>query len=191
MGTYVCFDRHIHIGYETRTNGILSQLGYVDINEQMLNEIVNNKRLKCIQISECLPDEAYQKIDQILLVRPDITFRLFHFLNCQEIDVSFLKNIPHMKRLRIDCIDFKSNTNRINLSVLAELSLKSLRMECFDLIDYEFIQNLSDELEELLIMADTMGAGIRFDCTWLLKYKNLHTLWLGKKAKKNLEKSKR
>ena len=47
MGTYVCFDRHIHIGYETRTNGILSQLGYVDINEQMLNEIVNNKRLKC------------------------------------------------------------------------------------------------------------------------------------------------
>ena len=29
-------------------------------------------------------------------------------------------------------------------------------------------------------MADTMGAGIRFDCTWLLKYKNLHTLWLGK-----------
>ena len=188
MGTYVCFDRHIHIGYETRTNGILSQLGYVDINEQMLNEIVNNKRLKCIQISECLPDEAYQKIDQILLVRPDITFRLFHFLNCQEIDVSFLKNMPHMKRLRIDCIDFKSNTNRINLSVLAELSLKSLRMECFDLIDYEFIQNLSDELEELLIMADTMGAGIRFDCTWLLKYKNLHTLWLGKKDKKNLEK---
>ena len=188
MGTYVCFDRHIHIGYETRTNGILSQLGYVDINEQMLNEIVNNKRLKCIQISECLPDEAYQKIDQILLVRPDITFRLFHFLNCQEIDVSFLKNMPHMKRLRIDCIDFKSNTNRINLSVLAELSLKSLRMECFDLIDYEFIQNLSDELEELLIMADTMGAGIRFDCTWLLKYKNLHTLWLGKKAKKDLEK---
>ena len=61
MGTYVCFDRHIHIGYESRTNGILSQLGYVDINEQMLNEIVNNKRLKCIQISECLPDEAYQK----------------------------------------------------------------------------------------------------------------------------------
>lgn len=36
----------------------------------------------------------------------------------------------------------------------------------------------------IFYMADTMGAGIRFDCTWLLKYKNLHTLWLGKKAKK-------
>ena len=44
MGTYVCFDRHIHIGYETRTNGILSQLGYVDINEQMLNEIVKEQK---------------------------------------------------------------------------------------------------------------------------------------------------
>ena len=86
MGAYVCFDRHIHIGNETLTNGVLSQLGYADINEQMINEIGNNKRLKWIQISECLPDEAYQKIDQILSVRPDITFRLFYFLDCQRLE---------------------------------------------------------------------------------------------------------
>ena len=92
-----------------------------------------------------------------------------------------------MKRLQINCIDFKGNQSRINLSVLAKLSLKSLHIECFDLRDYGFIQNLSEELEELSIMADTMGPGIRFDCTWLLKYKNLQTLWLGKKARKNLE----
>lgn len=131
MGARICFDRHIHIGNETRINGILSQLGYADINEQMLNEIGNNKRLKWIQISDCLPNEAYQKIDQILLVRPDITFRLFHFINYHEIDISFLMNMPHMKRLQIDCIDFKSNPNRINLSVLAELNLKLLRLESF------------------------------------------------------------
>ena len=187
MGVDICFDRHIHIGNETRTNGGLSQLGYAEINEQMINAIGNNKRLKWIQISEYLPDEAYQKIDQILSVRPDITFRLFHFLDCQEIDISFLMNIPHMKRLQINCIDFKGNQSRINLSVLAKLSLKSLHIECFDLRDYGFIQNLSEELEELSIMADTMGPGIRFDCTWLLKYKKLQTLWLGKKARKNLE----
>ena len=91
-----------------------------------------------------------------------------------------------MKKVQIDCIEFKNNPKRINLSVLAELNLKSLHIECFDLRDYEFIQNLSDELEELSIMADTMGPGIKFDCTWLLKYKNLQTLWLGKKAKKIL-----
>jgi hypothetical protein len=44
MGAHICFDRHIHIAYETRTNGILSQLGYVDINEQMLNEIVKEQK---------------------------------------------------------------------------------------------------------------------------------------------------
>ena len=96
-------------------------------------------------------------------------------------------NMPHVKNLRIDCIDFRSNPKRINLSVLTELNLKSLHIECFDLRDYEFIQNLSDELEELSIMADTMGSGIKFDCTWLLKYKKLQTLWLGKKAKKKIE----
>lgn len=188
MGVHICFDRHIHIGNETKTNGILSQLDHTDINEQTLNEIGNNKKLKWIQISDYLPNEAYRKIDQILSVRPDITFRLFHFINNYEIDISFLIDMPHMKRLQIDCIDFKSNSKRINLSVLEELSLKSLRMECFDLRDYEFIQNLSDEIEEISVMADTMGSGIKFDCTWLLKYKNLQILWLGKKAKKNLEK---
>ena len=187
MGARISFDRHIHIANETRTNGILNQLGYADINEQTLNEIVNNKKLQWIQISDCLPDKAYQKIDQILSMRPDITFRLFHFLHNDEVDISFLTNMFHVKKLQIDCIDFRSNPKRINLSVLAELNLKSLRMECFDLRDYEFIQNLSDKLEELSIMADTMGSGVRFDCTWLLKYKNLQTLWLGKKAKKNIE----
>ena len=187
MGVHVCFDRHIHIANETRTNGVLNQLGYVDINEQTLNKIVNNKKLQWIQISDCLPNEAYQKIDQILSMRPDITFRLFHFLQNDEVDISFLTNMFHVKKLQIDCIDFKSDSKRINLSVLTELNLKSLRIECFDLRDYEFIQNLSNELEELSIMADTMGSGIRFDCTWLLKYRNLQTLWLGKKAKKNIE----
>lgn len=187
MGTHIRFDRHIHIANETWSSGGLSHLGYVDINEQVLNEIVNNKNLKWIQISGYLPDEAYQKIDQILSVRPDITFRLFHFLQNDEVDISFLMNMPHLRKLSIDCIDFKNNPNRINLSVLEELNLKSLRIECFDLKDYEFVQNLSDELEELSIMADTTGAGVRFDCTWLLKYKNFQMLWLGKKAKKNID----
>ena len=78
--------------------------------------------------------------------------------------------MPHMKRLQIDCIDFKSNPNRINLSVLSELSLKSLSIECFDLRNYEFIQNLSDELEELSIMADTMGPGIKCQDQMCKKY---------------------
>lgn len=187
MGAYICFDRHIHIANKTRANGVIKLLGYADIDEQKLNEIVNNKKLNWVQVSDDLPEEAYQKIDQILLRRPDITFRLFHFMDNNEVDLTFLMNMPHLRRLRIDSIDLRNNHERINLSVLTELKLKSLHIECFDLRDYEFIQNLSDELEELYVMADTMGPGIRFDCKWLLRYKNLHTLWLGKKAKKNIE----
>jgi len=187
MGAPICFNRHIHIANQTWSNGILCELGYLDMNEQTLDEIVRNKELNWIQISDHLPNEAYRKIDQILSMRPDITFRLFHFLDNDEVDISFLMDMPHVKRLQIDSISFRSNPKRIDLSILSKLNLKSLCIECFDLRDYEFIQNLSDELEELSIMADTMGAGVKFDCTWLVKYKKLHTLRLEKKAKKNIE----
>ena len=122
MGAHIRFDRHIHIANKTWSNGVLSHLGYEDINEQILNEIINNKKLKWIQISGYLPNEGYRKIDQILSLRPDITFRLFHFLNNDEVDISFLLNMPHVERLQIDSIDFRNNPQRINLSVLAKQS---------------------------------------------------------------------
>lgn len=187
MGAYISFGRNIHIGNKTWSNGFLSQIGYTDINDQLIDEIVNNSKIRYIQISECLPNEAYQIIDKILSMRNDITFRLFHFLDYDEIDISFLFTMTHLKRLSIDCMDFRRNPERINFDVLTKMDLKTLRIECFDLRDYSFIQGLSDGLEELSIMADTMGPGIKFDCTWLLKNKELQTLWLGKKAKKNLE----
>lgn len=39
--------------------------------------------------------------------------------------------------------------NGINKKRQTELNLKSLRIECFDLGDYGFIQNLSNELEKI------------------------------------------
>ena len=66
MGAHICFDRHIHIANKTWSNGVLSHLGYEDIDVQTLNEIVNNKELKWIQISGYLPNEAYRCV-QILL----------------------------------------------------------------------------------------------------------------------------
>ena len=186
MGAYISSTNFVTIANET-SNGVLSQIGYKDINNQVINEIVNNKRIKCIQIAHYLPDEAYQSIDNILSMRKDLAFRLYWFSDYDEVDISFLLKMPHLKRLRIDCMDFKSNPERINFNVLTRLNLSSLHIACFDLKNYEFIKCLSDNLEELVIMADTTGAGINFDCSWLLRYKNLKSLWLGKKAKKNLE----
>ena len=140
---------------------------YTDINEQLINEIANNRKIKCIQISDYLPNETYKIIDNILSMRKDLTFRLFYFIDHNEVDISFLLKMPHLERLLIDCIDFKSNPERINFDVLTELNLRSLQLECFDLKNYEFIKNLSDKIEELCIIADTMGAGVKFDCSWL------------------------
>lgn len=187
MGAYVCFDRHIHIANKTISNGALKQVGYMDIDNNMINEIASNPKLKWIQISDYLTDEAYKKIDCILSLRPDMSFRIFHFLDYNEVDISFLLKMPHLSRLQIDCINFRNNPEKIDFSELNKLNLKSLCISCFDLQDYEFIQNLSENLENLSIMADTMGSCVKFDCKWLLKYKKLNSLWLGKKAKKNLE----
>ena len=181
MGAYISLTNFVHIAEKSWTNGPIKKLGYEDVDDRVINDIVNNKKIKCIQISEYLPDGAYQIIDKILSLRSDITFRLFHFLQEDTVDITFLLNMTHLTKLRIDCIDFKNNKQRINFDVLAKLPLKSFHIDCFDLRNYEFIKNLSDDLEELVIMADTMGPGIQFDCAWLLKYENLKSLWLCKK----------
>lgn len=187
MGAYINHTNLVHVTNETRTDGCFELLGYKDIDDQVIRAIVDNKKIERIQISYLLPDEAYQKIDEILSLRPDITFRLFGFYDEDKIDISFLLKMPHLKNLCIDCIDFRNDQQKINFDVLARLRLKQFYIDCFDLRNYEFIKYLSDDLEDLLITADTMGPGIVFDCAWLLKYVNLKSLWLGKKAKKNIE----
>ena len=187
MGAYINRTNLVHVTNETRTDGCFEFLGYKDIDDQVIRAIVDNKKIKRIQISYLLPDKAYQIIDEILSLRPDITFRLFDFDDEDKVDISFLLKMPHLKNLCIDCIDFRNDQQKINFDVLVRLRLKQFYIECFDLRNYEFIKYLSDDLEDLLITADTMGPGVVFDCAWLSKYVNLKSLWLGKKAKKNLE----
>ena len=187
MGAYINHTNLVHVTNETRTDGCFEFLGYKDIDDQVIRAIVDNKKIKRIQISYLLPDKAYQIIDEILSLRPDFTFRLFDFDDDDKVDISFLLKMPHLKNLCIDCIDFRKDQQKINFEALARLRLKQFYIECFDLRNYEFIKYLSDDLEDLLITADTMGPGIVFDCAWLLKYVNLKSLWLGKKAKKNIE----
>lgn len=66
-------------------------------------------------------------------------------------------------------------------------NLQTLRLALFDLKDYSFIKDLSSDIEELCISADTMGSSIVFDCDWLKRYQNLRTLYLGQKARKHIE----
>lgn len=170
----------------SKPGAILERYSYIDIDEEFINDIVSDERIKWIQISRSLPDEAYAVIDSILAKKPELYFRIYNLYGDSKFDISFLEKIPHLNKLRIDC-HLASCPDMIDFNILTKLELKALHLDAFDLRDYSFLQSLSDKLEELVINADTMGGAIKFDCKWLLRYKSLRKLWLGKKAKKNIE----
>lgn len=187
MGAPVNFTNRIWIGEKSWKYKVLQQTGYLEIDDEFLKEIAKEPKIKTVQIDQALPEEAYQRIDRILEVRPDICFRIYGLHGEKKVDISFLRTMKHLRILSIDCIHMKDNPELIDLSVLTDLDLKSLTLDCFDLRDYSFIQHLSEGLEELSVFADTMGPGISFDYEWLLRYEKLQALWLGKKAKKHIE----
>lgn len=176
---------HIEISNVSFDNGIISKIGYKDIDEKLMKDIVNSPKLKIIQISKELPIEAYKTIDSMLEKKNSLVFRIYGLYSYEHFDISFLKAMPHLQHLIIDC-HLRNTPNLINFDIIKDLHLKSLSLDAFDLIDYSFIQYLNEDIEEITIDADTTKKAIIFDCKWLLKYKRLHSLWLGKKAKKIL-----
>lgn len=185
MGARVDFTRHITISEKSWNNGFLKATGYQEVNDTLLQEIAITPKIQTVQINQVLPEEAYQKIDMILAQRPDMIFRVFNIIGTEHFDLSFLKGMTHLHHLRIDGHLAKCQ-GVMDFSILEQLHLVSLYLNCFDLRDYSFMQNLSGNLETLAVYTDTMGPSIKFDCKWLLQYQDLHTLWLGKKAKRNI-----
>lgn len=185
MGAWIT-NNFIEISDKTRTGNVLKCFSYEDINESFIQDLTTNDKIKTIQISKELPDQAYRIIDSILERKPELSFRIYDLRYSNQYDISFLETMKHLKNLRIDChlCDWE---NGFDFNVLTKLNLHRLYLNAFDLKDYTFVKDLSESIEELIIFADTMRGSIQFDCKWLLQYKNLHTLWLGKKAKKNIE----
>lgn len=188
MGAWI-YHNHMNISDKPLKYDMEACIYYKDIDENSINEIAGNPIIECVQfdgIYGSFPDEAYQFVDKILEKREDMEFRIYSVMGDRAFDISPLKDMKHLNHLIINC-HLAENKNLIDFDVLTKLHLKSLRLNAFDLRDYSFIQNLSDDLESLTVFADTMGGSVKFDCEWLLRYRNLHTLWLGKKAKKDLE----
>ncbi len=177
---------HINVSEKTETLvGVIQNTGYRDINSEFVEKVRLDNKIKYVQISTVLPDEAYQKIDSILAARPDMKFRIFGLYGYEKYDISFLKKMPHLRHLIIGC-HLRNTPDLIDFNLLKELKLKSLFLNAFDLKDYGFMQHLDEEIESIGIMADTVSGNIEFDCKWLLKYPFINELWLGKKANKNI-----
>lgn len=183
MGARISFENHIHIAKKSHDNGVLKFVGYKDITQEMIAD----SRVKWVQISEELPREAYSVIDGIFERRPDLYFRIFDIYGDITFDLSVLELMPHLERVRIDA-HLSDNKDAVNVEKLCELpGLKGLHLDLFDRRDYSFMKELSGSLEELILNIDTMGGSGNFDCEWLLRYPRIRSLWLGKHAKKHLE----
>lgn len=186
MGTKLDFVSRINITEQT-TYTPWKSIGYRDLTDELISQIADDTKIKFIQISKPLPQQAYWSIDKILEKRDDIHFRIYGLYGDAEFDLSCLHLLKHLKHITLDA-HLGKRQDMFNLDVLTELeNLQTLRLALFDLRDYSFIKNLSSDIKELCISADTMSGGVAFDCAWLTRYKKLKTLYLGKKAKKHIE----
>lgn len=187
MGAYINSSNRIDISDITNEDGLFDFVGYADLTDSRIESIAENDKIKYVQISHCLPDIAFENIDRILEKRPDITFRLYGCYGEEHFDLSILEKMPHLTRLNID-LHIAERQDMICPETICNIkNLKSLTLNIFDLRDYSFVKNLPLDFEELSIFSDTMGPGVKFDCEWLLRYKRLTDLYLGKKVKKNIK----
>lgn len=154
---------------------------------EWIQDVISNEEIQYIQLSEVVPAEVFFIIDSILAERPDITFRIFGLHSEEVLDLHILKQMSHLRRFSLDSIILQDRPQLINIDVLSELKeLKSLKLDVYPLYDYSFIQDISRELEELSICALSSTHGVNFTCEWLLDFSKLHTLCLGKRARKKL-----
>lgn len=84
--------------------------------------------------------------------------------NADAFDLSCLFLLKHLRKLELD-IHLRNRLNLIDCNILCDINnLQSLYLKLFDLRDYSFLKNLSTDLKELYVFADTMQGSINFNC---------------------------
>lgn len=159
-----------------------------DINEDFVTEIVSLPEgdVITIQICDYISDKALITLNEIFRKRPDVTFRVYGGYEGEGFNgwnLSFLTFMPSVSKLILNCFQYLET----DFSVLSELyNLKSLELGVYDVKDYSFLKNLPEQLERLCIDAEMKSGKAKIDCRWLLRYHELHTLYLGR-IEKNLD----
>lgn len=97
MGAWIR-NNFINISDETRKGVLVGGFSYKDIDDKFISEICSNDKIQVIQISKALPKEAFIKIDSILEKKPELDFRIFSITSLNRCDISFLENMPHLRR---------------------------------------------------------------------------------------------
>lgn len=179
------------INSSQKSQSLFSVLEYkldTDINEGFVQEIVSlpKEDVITIQICDYISEKALITLNEVFRLRPDVTFRVYGDDERKVYNgwnLSFLSLIPSVSKLMLNCF----RCLETDFSVLSELqNLRSLELGVYDVKDYSFLKNLTDKLERLFIDAEMKSGKAKIDCRWLLRYHELHTLYLGR-IEKNLD----
>lgn len=188
MGAWVDFSNRIEIGNRSWSSGVIRIYGYEELTEEFVRSIIASPKIKYIQITEDLPENAYKMVDRILEERTDMYFRIYNMGAKEPVDLNCLCKMAYLKNLQLDGY-LRDRQEMFDFRILSKLKgLRGLELNLFDLRDYSFLREMSPCLERLGVSAETSGKNIDFDCEWLLDYPHLSKLYLGKKAKKNIQK---
>lgn len=179
MGGYVNFSNRVELC--TRKTSIpVKQITFKSLSRRSVKKICNNISYQIVQIDEYIPRDRLPIVDQIFENRPDITLRVFGFIlegHC--CDLSFLRELPHVRRLSIDCI-----SNVKHIEIIKTLPLEELTLEIYEEKDFSIIQELQPTLKKFFLGDSRVIHN--FDCRWLSQFPNLNELYL-RKVKRNVE----
>ena len=179
------FDDRIYVSDKTVFSGVYRMIDYRDITDEMINAIAADKKIDDVLVSKELPDEAYQVIDRILEVRPDVEFRICVRPDIKHYDISYLHKLAHLQNLVLE-FTLNEDPDLIDFGLLKDLPLKSFGFTSSHLRDLSFVKYLHEDIESIDIFSRTYKHSVRFDCKWLLKFKKLTSLALSGQLGKNV-----
>lgn len=149
----------------------------IDIEE--LNNIVNDKEIKYIQVSDRISDSSWMNISEIILEnRKDIEIRLIHFLS-DECDLSILKYITNVEKFSIEHI--RSVQNLDYIKYLSKL--KSFSIGIFNLDSLDCLALLPSDIQQISISQTKL---LSIDLSVLSRFTNLKKLFV-ENHNKNIE----
>lgn len=179
MGAYINYSRIVSLT-DAKMGIPMEQYTYDEFDLNVVEEICANPRLEVFQISDYMPESVFPLVNELFKRRPDVTFRVFGFYGEECCNISFLEKLPDVQSLSLDCI-----RNVAPIEVIKNLKLKYLRLDVHLMEDFSIINDLDEGLEEFSVFKSLDGKD-NLDIRWLLRFKNLKKLYLGK-FKKHIE----
>lgn len=166
----------IEVDFRTSNGKFSNAINYSELDAKTINSIVNNKRIKYIQISKNMPDLALERIDKILELRTDLIFRIYGMYKDNPFDLVRLLTMNNIKNIHIDVLEKKGYRRFANLDSITKLSgVKSLYLDVVGDCDINFISKLQG-LECLYLF---IGQGeVKLDDTFFYNL-NINSLHLG------------